>query len=74
MGSERTRAEAYSAGGIRVPRVKIRLGSQKRLSRVKRKHRIRVRKATKGCPVCYGSGGKKRAPCQVCHGTGRVPR
>lgn len=28
--------------------------------------------ATKGCPSCFGSGGKKNAPCRKCNGTGRV--
>lgn len=28
--------------------------------------------ATKGCPACFGSGGKKAAPCEVCGGTGRI--
>lgn len=27
---------------------------------------------TKGCPVCYGSGGKKNIPCRNCGGSGRV--
>jgi len=28
---------------------------------------------TRGCSVCYGSGGKKESPCQHCKGSGRVP-
>ncbi|MEN6401133.1 MAG: hypothetical protein ABFD94_04255 [Armatimonadia bacterium] len=27
---------------------------------------------TKGCPACFGSGGKRRSPCQECNGTGKV--
>lgn len=27
----------------------------------------------KGCPTCFGSGGKRTAPCDACKGTGRVP-
>lgn len=26
----------------------------------------------KGCPACFGSGGKKASPCETCGGTGRV--
>jgi len=26
----------------------------------------------KGCPACFGSGGKRRTPCKHCAGTGRV--
>lgn len=29
---------------------------------------------TKGCPTCFGSGGKKNAPCKRCAGTGRVAK
>lgn len=28
---------------------------------------------SKGCPSCFGSGGKKDAPCRQCEGSGRVP-
>ena len=27
----------------------------------------------KGCPACFGSGGKRDAPCRACGGTGKVP-
>jgi DnaJ-class molecular chaperone len=27
---------------------------------------------TKGCPACFGSGGKRNSPCHTCTGTGRV--
>jgi len=27
-----------------------------------------------GCRACYGSGGKRNDPCQVCDGTGKVPK
>lgn len=27
---------------------------------------------SKGCPACFGSGGKKASPCATCGGTGRV--
>jgi DnaJ-class molecular chaperone len=26
----------------------------------------------KGCPTCFGSGGKRSAPCKQCNGTGKV--
>ncbi|HUA79386.1 MAG TPA: hypothetical protein VL997_03365 [Dyella sp.] len=26
----------------------------------------------KGCPACFGSGGKRDTPCKRCAGTGRV--
>jgi len=26
----------------------------------------------KGCPACFGSGGKRGTPCKQCAGTGRV--
>ncbi|TDR82167.1 hypothetical protein [Paludibacterium purpuratum] len=29
-------------------------------------------KGIKGCPACFGSGGKRNKPCQVCRGTGKV--
>lgn len=28
--------------------------------------------ATKGCPACFGSGGKVRTPCKKCSGTGKI--
>ena len=28
---------------------------------------------TRGCTVCFGSGGKKTDPCANCKGTGRIP-
>jgi DnaJ-class molecular chaperone len=28
--------------------------------------------AQKGCPACFGSGGKRTDPCKRCDGTGRV--
>lgn len=31
------------------------------------------RGATKGCPSCFGSGGKRNNPCTNCGGSGRVP-
>lgn len=27
---------------------------------------------SKGCPACYGSGGKISQPCKRCHGTGKI--
>lgn len=27
----------------------------------------------KGCRACFGSGGKRLAPCDVCNGSGKVP-
>lgn len=27
----------------------------------------------KGCPICFGSGGKVKMRCKNCHGTGKVP-
>lgn len=27
----------------------------------------------KGCRECFGSGGKRLAPCNVCNGSGKVP-
>lgn len=29
---------------------------------------------TKGCPKCFGSGGKVAAPCKNCKGTGKVDK
>lgn len=26
----------------------------------------------KGCPKCYGSGGKSNNPCKYCRGTGKI--
>jgi len=26
----------------------------------------------KGCPICFGSGGKRANPCLVCGGTGKI--
>lgn len=26
----------------------------------------------KGCPACFGSGGKRGNPCRQCNGTGKV--
>lgn len=31
------------------------------------------KKTKRGCPDCYGSGGKKIDPCKKCEGTGRIP-
>ena len=28
--------------------------------------------AMKGCPACFGSGGKVKTPCKKCGGKGRV--
>jgi hypothetical protein len=36
------------------------------------KRKIATAAKTKGCRVCFGSGGKKSNPCVVCGGTGRV--
>lgn len=27
-----------------------------------------------GCKACFGSGGKRNAPCKVCGGTGKVAK
>lgn len=27
---------------------------------------------SKGCPDCFGSGGKKADPCKTCGGSGRI--
>lgn len=29
---------------------------------------------TKGCPRCFGSGGKQNNPCNACNGTGKVKK
>lgn len=29
---------------------------------------------TKGCPRCFGSGGKRNHPCNACNGTGKVKK
>lgn len=33
---------------------------------------IRFSDMTRGCPSCFGSGGKRSDPCQRCNGTGRI--
>lgn len=30
--------------------------------------------SVRGCPKCFGSGGKVGSPCKTCKGTGRVPK
>jgi len=30
------------------------------------------RKDWKGCPSCFGSGGKRTDPCKNCNGTGKI--
>jgi DnaJ-class molecular chaperone len=64
MSSERTPAQAYSVG-------RFKLGGRQP-KRQWRKARPKARSQTKGCPACYGSGGKRTTPCKRCHGTGRV--
>lgn len=31
-------------------------------------------RTSRGCKACYGSGGKRNAPCKVCSGTGKVAK
>lgn len=31
-------------------------------------------KKDRGCPKCFGSGGKRSDPCSNCNGTWRVPK
>lgn len=32
------------------------------------------KKDWRGCTQCFGSGGPKRHPCQMCQGSGRLPK
>lgn len=35
-------------------------------------HKQNLMRGWKGCPDCYGSGGKRRKPCPKCEGSGRL--
>ena len=38
-----------------------------------RNHPFAKTVALKGCPKCFGSGGKRNQPCKYCGGSGKVP-